>query len=552
MKKLLLLGLLFSFPLSSFSQKKVGQHHSYLPQQTVEKQILVDNFEYQIKEVPFAAVRVFIRYTIASWLWQDGNDDSGRAEQTASRAIDDLYENKDEIPSKYLSILRSALLTLLDLNAKDAAYKLREKHRIHQDDESGGLFALLSQKDGERLATDSAIRSIASKSSLEIETVFLIGQLRDRKSFEFFRLLSAVVNALETGRVDVGTTELLAMSGYSTESTVPLGVQRKFLRIVVNQSRSVAQMPGGDFDSGYNLLSLVIPAISTKFPELLQEASTIQSVLKAKASHASIEALERGERIRNSSDKLSAYISEAEQTDNHGLKSDLYISAAHLALKMGKFRYAVDIVEKTAELEIKSEISEEFRTRWRDQFYRQVVDKSLKADDPSSANHAIEKMTDRLAKSDGHRKTTVYYFEHHDPVFAGYSLDEAIKLTGKAENSSRKISSFINLLTAAQKIERARVSALSDLIAKSINAIPTLNVEDKPQTENYKNYVNSVMDINWNLLPALTSLIKENRNEAVNLTNGINKKEIRIIADYVVMTNSVFRMTRPAKDAKNR
>ncbi len=77
-------------------------------------------------------------------------------------------------------------------------------------------------------------------------------------------------------------------------------------------------------------------------------------------------------------------------------------------------------------------------------------------------------------------------------------------------------------------------------------------MEDKPQTENYKNYVTSVMIINWNLLPALTNLIKENRSEATNLANSITKKEIKIIADYALMTNSIIPLTKREKEQSKR
>lgn len=547
MKKLFLLILIFSCQSSSSSQKK--NDDNVIPQQPViEKQIVVDNIEYQVKEIPFAVVRVFVRYNIASWLWNDGKDDSGRAEQIAVRAIDDLYENKNEIPNIYFSILNPGLFALLDNKSKDAANKLREKYKIRQEDESGDIDALLKQKDGEKLATNRAIKSLSKQPKIELETIFLIGQLQIRKSPEFFRLLTAVVNALETGRVDFNINDLLMMSGYFIETNIPIELQKKFFKIVVNKSRNAVQMPNGDADAAFNLLSLIISEISTKFPELLPEASIIQSVLKTKASRDYIEAQERAERIKNSSDKLNAYISEAEQANNQADKYDLYISAAHLALKLEKFKYAVDIVEKTTDLDKSKIVSETFRTQWRDQFFGQVVEKALKVDDLDSANYAIKKITELLTKAESLKKIANYYFDRRDIVSAGYSLDEAIKLTAKAENTPRKISGFINLIPAAQKIERNRVSELSKLTATAINAIPSLNVEDKPQTENYKNYVTSVMDINRILLSALTSLIKENRSEVVDLASGINKKEIKIIADYALMTDSVFQMTEQVKE----
>ncbi|HMQ02918.1 MAG TPA: hypothetical protein PKD26_03305 [Pyrinomonadaceae bacterium] len=77
------------------------------------------------------------------------------------------------------------------------------------------------------------------------------------------------------------------------------------------------------------------------------------------------------------------------------------------------------------------------------------------------------------------------------------------------------------------------------MIAKKINTIPSLNPEDKPDTPNYSDYVTKVMLINSNLVPALTSLAKENRNAATDLADRIERKEVRVIANYILLADSI-------------
>lgn len=552
MKPLFLLILTFSLTLTSLSQKKklVDNNDVLLEQQIIiEKQILADNLENQLKEIPFAAVRVFVRYKIASRLWQDGKDNTGRAEQFALRAVDDLYENKAEIPDAYINWLKSDLLTLLDLNAKDAANQLREKYKIVRENESDNFAALLKQKDGEKLATDTAIKSLAGKSSVKSDIGFLMIQLYTRKSPEFLRLLTAVVAAEETGQTNFNTNELSLITGLYTQTDLPVEIQKRFFRIVVNKSRNALQTPGGNTDSIFSLLNGLIPEISAKFPELLPEASTIRASLKTKTSLDLKEAAERWDRINSNPDKLGALISEAEQTGDPALKNDLYVRAAKTALQMEKFKYAADLAEKTIEFDKAGTVSETFRKNWRDEFFAEVAEKALKADDPDSANYAAKKATQPLTKAEILKKTAGYYFDHRDPVSAGNFLAEAIKLADKEENTPRKISSLINLIPAAQKIDRTRISQLSESTAASINALPSLDPEDKPQTENCKKYVTSLMIINRDLLPALAGLAKENRNEAIYLSNKINKKEIKIIVDYVLMAEPAVQMTaEPVKE----
>lgn len=548
MKKLLLLILMFSCVINSLSQQKSVDKEAEFQEILIRKQIVVNDLENQIKEIPFAAVRVFAMYKIASWLWKDGKDDLGRAEQIAITAVDDLYENQAEIPPVYFNTLSPELFALLESNAKDAAKKLKEKHKITLKNESGILDSLLNQKDGEKLATDAAIKSLVNQNHKNPEISILIGQLQQRRSPELVKLLTAIVQAEESGRAKFSSDILFLMSGYFIEPSVPIRLQKRFLKVVVDRSRYAAQMPDGDTEGFFSLLSRVMSDISSKFQELFSEASIIQTVLKTRVSSDSRETQERNERIQSSPDKLSALVGEAERTDNKTDKYELYVSAAHLALKLKKFIYSVDLVEKSAEIDMSSNpISEAVRKRWRDQFMGDVAAKFLQSDDPDSASYATKKITDPLTKAESLRKAANYYVDRGDLISAHYALDEGIKFAAKAETTPQSISCLINMLHIAQRIDPRRVFEVNEIVAKSINAIPSLNVEDKPQTENYKSYVTKVMIVNWNLELALTRLVKVNKNAATDLANRIDKKEIGIIANFVLLTDSIVQNTNQKK-----
>ena len=97
MKKLFVLIFTFSCVLAVFGQQKSTVIKLEQSEIVIRKQIISDDLEKQVQDIPFAAVRVFARYMIASWLWKDGRDDTGRAENLAVTAVDDLYKNKAEI-----------------------------------------------------------------------------------------------------------------------------------------------------------------------------------------------------------------------------------------------------------------------------------------------------------------------------------------------------------------------------------------------------------------------------------------------------------------------
>jgi hypothetical protein len=539
MKTLLVLILTLSCAVSCLSQRTIVSDKANSLELLIKKQVICDNLERQIKDIQFATVRVFVRYKIASWLWKDGKDFSDRAEQIAVRAFNDLHENKSEIPDTYFNALEPELLTLLDRYAKGEANKLREKYKISSENELNLLDSLLSQPNGEKLAADLAIKSLSGESApLDLMSVFV--RLQQRRSPELLRLIAAVISGEETGQTRFPALTLLLISEYFIADSVPLQLQKRFLQVVVDRSRNAAQSAEGDAEGFFNLLSLLIPEILTKFPELMADAGIAHAILKTKVSRESRENQERNERIANSADELSALIDEAEKTSDKGVKYDLYIHAAYLAIKLKKFTYSITIVEKAYEIDLPPRKgAEDFRKRWWNQFMGEVVEKALQACEPDAADYAIKKITDSLAKAEGFKKKATYFADKNDTIFARTALDEAVRFVAKSEPDLRRLSFLIRLIPVTQKIAPNLVFELNELLAKSIDTIPVLNVEDQPQTENYKNHVTLAMTIDWNLLPVLTDLIKVNKIAATDLANRINKKEIKIVADYVVLMNSL-------------
>jgi hypothetical protein len=57
-----------------------------------------------------------------------------------------------------------------------------------------------------------------------------------------------------------------------------------------------------------------------------------------------------------------------------------------------------------------------------------------------------------------------------------------------------------------------------------------------------------MMAINFDLQPALTALVKVDRSAAADIADRIEKKEIRIIADYVLLTDSIDNLPKQRKN----
>lgn len=523
--------------LAGWGQKSARTPKIEAQEITIKKQIIVDNLESQIKDIPFAAVRVFVRSKIAAWLWKDGKDDTGRAEQLAVKAINELYENKTEIPSPHFHSLKSETLALLASNAKETAKKLITKYDVSSEDELESANLLLNKKDGEKLAVSKIKESLVSQSELSPIVTILIDQLESRKLSELVTVLNTIINLAETGRNDFSTDALYLIVHNFRSPIVSNDLRIRFYKIVLKKAGDSFQSANSNAETAYYLLNAVMPDIATNAPDFLAEASALRAALTTRLSQAAIEERERNKRIEANPDKLDALISEAEKSDDKGMKYHLYSRAAALALEQEKYRLAVDLIEKTMLGELPT--PETFRYLPHDQFLGEVARNALKKDDTDAAKYAVRRVIDELSRADILRKTAVYYFEKQDLISATDSFNEALKLTNNANSDTRKIYNLFGLLFAIQKIDKSRLAEVTAKTAKTINDIPALNIDDKPGTANYKKYVALVMTTNWNLLPFISQLAKENKNEAIYFTDRINKREIKIIADFALSADSL-------------
>lgn len=506
-------------------------------QRILKKQILVDDLDTQAKNVSLVAVRVFVRTKLAEWLWRNGKDETGRAELIAVKAAEELYEKKNEVPNAIF--LSAELFALLELNAKDAAKKLRAKYKIEDAEDLSNASSLLSKEGGDKIVAAKIKKALQSGSNLD-QIHFLIYELRDKKSPEFLSVLFEIINVEETGRNNFTPLSLFWVIDYYRGATVPIDLKIRFYRIVTGKARNALQ---NSDTSGSTLadilLSAILPDINANAPELAAEAMALNTVLSAKTSQSDKELQERNKRIEESADRLDALISEAEKAESKNEKHDLYISAALLATKREKFRLAVDMYEKALEnMTITDASKPAFNNSYYDQQLGEIVQAALKKNDVDSARYTTKKIIGDLYKAGALRRTAVYFIENKDSGSALNAYDEALKLAVKAEDGRFRFYTLFQLISAAQKIDADRVAEVTTATAKAIDNLPTLNPEDKPETENFKNYVSTIMAINVNVNSVMRELSKKNKSEATDFAIRINLREVKIVADLVLTINA--------------
>ncbi len=526
--------------------QKAAGFASDVQQIKIARQAAIDDLENQVKNVPLPVVRSFVRYKAASWLWKNGKDETGDASVLALRAFDEIYEKRGEIPDIYFSDLSSHLLSLFEVHSPETAKKLVEKYGIEQNQGLNSAFSLLDKKNGEKLASDKLIKSLENQTELPAQTILLIESLQSRKSPELFRILSEVLSLEERRASDLSVESLFYFVDVFREPMIPPGLRVRFYRLILRKVNQALSSNSGDMLFAFDLINAISPDIPASEAELSAKIGVLKAVLATKISKAAREHRDVYARIEESSNKLEAMVSEADAAGDPGLKESLLTDASNLALKERKFQLAIDLTEKLAELKrIQKKDDPRFKARF-DQFMGDVAIQSLKDNEIAINKNASGKIGDKLTRAEILRKTANYFFEKEDTAAASTTLNESLKITNEAEDGAKKIGTLLRLLAAFQKIDKDRISDVTENIAKLIEAFPTLNPDDKPGSENYLKYVNSIMAINANLLPVFNELLKDNRIEAMSFASRINRKEVRIVTGYAI-TIDILNGIKPAQ-----
>jgi hypothetical protein len=527
---LLILSIIHSI---AWGQGPAMKNNTAQQQITIKKQIVVDDLENQIKDTPLAAVRVLARYKLAAWLWRNGKDETGRAEQLIAKALDELYEKKGEIPDGHFRSLSSNIFALLETNKKELAKTLRAKYSLDSEDELNNADSLLNMKDGEKAAADKIQKSLANKTELSSMTIWLLQELQSRKSPELQKILAEIISLQESGQSNFSAESLFFVVDFFRNTTVSNDLRIKFYNLVSNKAKAAIQFPDSDATSIYDLLNAVMQDISKNAPNLLPEARTLQYIFRSRVPPSVAKSIESYNKIEENPDRLNALISEAEARSSKGLKADLLTQAAQLALKNGKFRLSIELVDQ-----VKANTDEEKDERfslWYDQFLSDVSEKALKEDDIDSSKYAADRVINKLTLANVLRNRAIYFYKKRDLISAAGLLDNALKLADNANNDLPKIYLLIRLVFTIQKIDPNRISEVIEKTAKAINTLPRLAMDDRPESDNYRKYVDSIMAINERLMPAFAELVKGNKSEAINFASRIDTKEIKL------MLNSQYR-----------
>jgi hypothetical protein len=524
--------IILSLTAGVFAQKPAKTPLSTAQRFIVKKQQLVDDFEMQLRDIPYAAVRIYIRYKLAEWLWKNGKDDSDRAETLAVKALEEVYARKEELANSHRYKLLTDIFGLLDANAKETSARLKAKYELDAEADLFSAFSQLSKKDGDQAVAQKLLKALSRPGDINNLVNPLVSSLRTMRSPQFPVVLAAFLDAVESGRVNVNYPILYMFLFSFDDPQVSPALRARYFALVVGRARLAANKPD---PMAYQLITAAINSFGEGSPELLPEAMGLKNALAVTETAANRERREAQERIDASGDKLAATIAEAEKTEIQDVKRSFYLKAEILAKNSGRLAIGIDVVNKWKELD-----KSDFTKDWADQEYADIAKRAFEKDEVEIALRGIERVEDPIDRAEAWKNAAGYYDGKKDLPGARNAIGKMLKLLadGDRENGLRA-QTLIRALPIVQRADKLSMPEAIAVTALAINDLPTPGVDDKAGTEKYADYVFTTMWINYSLAAAATVLLSHDKTDATDLAERIQKKEVRVVADLVLATGAL-------------
>lgn len=535
MKGIIIVILALLLTVAAPAQKAPAKPRTPAQEYILKKQIFVDDVESSLGTVPYAAVRVKVRYELAAWLWRNGKDDTGRAEGLAVKAVDELYEKIDEIENPEWR--KSELFKLLEKNAKETAAKLKAKYFTSAGEDLDNALDLFDEPGGDKEAARRLIKAINTEAEFDWRASSIVNELSETNSPELAGVIAAIINSVNSGKLNLDTASL----GYVLEAIttdLPESLRKRYFLIVIDRARASMSTPNSTDEALYYTLLDAIKLLGSSAPDLIPEAEAIAGNLASRASKVSAEMREINERIAASEDKLAATMEEAARAPTTDMRTRLYTRAEQLALEQNKFLIAIEAIEILKE--INKDNPNQFFKLYPDQEFAIIAKKALDNSAEEAALKAISKIDDDIRRAESWKEAAIFYESKKNLIYSDDALNKCIKLLADAnrENSARA-HALLRLLPTVLKIAKPRVQEVVVLATKAVNDLPTPGAGDKPGTENFKKYISTVMALIVNMRGATRELLIHDKAGIEDFTGRLQKREVRIYAELMTGMNKI-------------
>jgi hypothetical protein len=493
-------------------------------------EFLLNQLTGQVKEIDEPALRIFLKIQIATFLWGEGAKSIAGAAATAEEitlaALADLKENQPIIPESYTRLCRRNAMALLKLHSPKLYAKAEQQEDYKEANARNPIntaYALLESNDGVAPAVKMVTQALRAGVDPGNTFIFFLHRLEKDHPKELLQVLKEVLPIEERKPGTIDFYNFSSMKVYYLSETVPPDSKARFLAALVRAIESGhAGSEQGNLIYAHEQLRHLYPTIEALAPGLIERVNRLIAALRGQLTPATLEQIDIQQRVQQSADPLSQLVLEASATKYKYTRTTLLRQAEHIAFDKGQLKLAAD-------LEVEAS-TDENNTAWRDQFLGDIVSRAIKQKDIELADYATSKIIEPLKRAECKQKVALYYLESKDMVRARETLNEAATLILSSENNLEKAKALLVASMAFMKIDELRVFEMAQAAIKIINMYPRLSPQDTPGSKAHNEYVESLAQAAWLIVPVFSSLAEKDEVGTISLAKGIQLHSLRASA----------------------
>jgi hypothetical protein len=485
-----------------------------------------------VKDVESPAARAYLYARLAAWLWRNAGDDPSvrqAAFDASARGLSEIHAHEGEIPPVPAWALYEEMLGIARRHNPEEAERLERANPLQskldktQRDKVGGeLHAAMSKLDGAAAPAQAVERAVSLIGSGDVPIMSLHGELLrlDRlNSPALPRLLSATLALEERRAGSLPLENMFFLSTIFLKEAMPADLKTRFLIAALKATQlSPEELRAKPQSANWaaQLLRAALPSVQKLTPDLYASAAARLAALAPGAPQGDAVY----ERIKASSDPLSATISEADSAGDPRLRNELLTSAARLAKEQGKLRQAAELI--AAVEENRAGLPQEYSRR--DEILGDIVEASLKGKDLDTAAFAASKVGLAVNAAAAWRSVARHLLKSSDAQGAAEKLELAAKALADAPEGKGKAAAYLGLSTDFLELDAVRASQLAAEAIKAANHIS----RPKETKEG---------EFSWSLFPladattkTFEGLAQKDRGGAASLAATFQLKEFRLAA----------------------
>ena len=487
----------------------------------------IEDLPAQIKKVDDATVRIFLQLRLATFHWSELSEHSRRqARELTLSGLQDLDEHRSDLVPLYADSFREDLLALLEVHAPDLAARYRvgaeTTEKVTPGDPYDVAYSMLRTKGQATSAVQTFTRALNRGEPPTMTISYFLSELQRQQPSLVPQVLSDILSQQERRPGTLSVEMLFWLLEPFVWQNNRDDIKRRFLSVTIAATAESYQWSDlGQLTDAFNLLRVTVPLTQKLVPGLYPQVAAQFATVRARLPNETIERSAIAERIRQSEDKLSQMITEANSASSPSLKDDLLIQAAQLALTQAKPQLAFELAMSAS--------SDDKSKTWREQFLSELVRGAVEKKDAKLGLAIVSKIEMPLARAEAMQRLALLFFNLKDLWKAKESLVESLKLIKGSDNTPERAIALLKSLRVAARVDQAMVPDVADESIKALNALQFHAPNDKPQSEPTRR---ALMAVVWNTMPSFEALVQWDEIGALNFVEKIKPLEFRTVAGF--------------------